>query len=60
MPSKKSHCGDHIIAEKYRQEPSVANLAALGCMRFCFLTFVTHKIRLLSERTRMREITVYF
>ena len=36
MPSKKSHCGDHIIAEKYRQEPSVANLAALGCMRFCF------------------------
>ena len=29
---------------------SVANLAALGCVRFCFLTFLTRKIWLF-ERT---------
>ena len=36
---------------------SVANLAALGCVRFCiFLTFLTVKFDILSERTRTREI----
>ena len=39
---------------------SVANLAALGCVRFCFLTFVVRKIRLFSERTRTREINCFF
>ena len=34
---------------------SVANLAALGCVRFCFLTFLTRKIGFLSKCTRTRE-----
>ena len=29
---------------------SVANLAALGCVRFCFLTFLTRKIWLFEQR----------
>ena len=28
---------------------SVVNLAAFGCVRFCFLTFVTRKVRLFEQ-----------
>ena len=30
-------------------ECSVANLAALGCVRFCFVTFLTRKIWLFEQ-----------
>ena len=39
---------------------SVANLAASGCVRFCFLTFLTRIFGFLSERTRTREIKCIF
>ena len=39
---------------------SVANLAALECVKFCCLTCVILKNRFLSERTRTREINWVF
>ena len=45
-----------FICSKY----SVANLAALGCVRFLFVTFLTGTIGFLSKRTRTREIDSFF
>ena len=43
-----------MLGEKGHMLASVANLAALGCVRFCFLTRVTRKIKFFGRTHKIR------